>query len=155
MKEEKKDSGQELIDIDEKGNPIEKEKEEKKNKLNLNFSYKIIIAIILCLIIIVSCYCFFSSKKSNKSIFDKTTLKNLKLKNRIFFGPITHDAQKIESIIKNDISLAITDGAIVGDASTKLKKEGTFMIDSDEHIPEIKKLVDVVHKYNSYIYYLI
>ena len=151
MKEEKKDSGQELIDIDEKGNPIEKEKEEKKNKLNSNSSYKIIIAIILCLIIIVSCYCFFSSKKSNKSIFDKTTLKNLKLKNRIFFGPITHDAQKIESIIKNDISLAITDGAIVGDASTKLKKEGTFMIDSDEHIPEIKKLADVVHKYNSYI----
>ena len=151
MKEEKKDSGQELIDIDEKGNPIEKGKEEKKNKLNSNSSYKIIIAIILCLIIIVSCYCFFSSKKSNKSIFDKTTLKNLKLKNRIFFGPITHDAQKIESIIKNDISLAITDGAIVGDASTKLKKEGIFMIDSDEHIPEIKKLADVVHKYNSYI----
>jgi len=25
------------------------------------------------------------------------------------------------------------------------------MIDSDEHIPEIKKLADVVHKYNSYI----
>ena len=75
MKEEKKDSGQELIDIDEKGNPIEKENEEKKNKLNSNSSYKIIIAIILCLIIIVSCYCFFSSKKSNKSIFDKTTLK--------------------------------------------------------------------------------
>ena len=47
--------------------------------------------------------------------------------------------------------MAITDGAIVGDASTKLKKEGTFMIDSDEHIPEIKKLADVVHKYNSYI----
>ena len=152
MKEEMKDSGQELIDIDEKGNPIEKEKEEKKNKLNSNSSYKIIIAIILCLIIIVSCYYFFNSKKrSNKSIFDKTNLKNLKLKNRIFFGPITHDAQKIESIIKNDISLVITDGAIVGDASTKLKKEGTFMIDSDEHIPEIKKLADVVHKYNSYI----
>ena len=152
MKEEMKDSGQELIDIDEKGNPIEKENEEKKNKLNSNSSYKIIIAIILCLVMIVSCYCFFNSKKrSNKSIFDKTTLKNLKLKNRIFFGPITHDAEKIESIIKNDISLAITDGAIVGDASTKLKKEGTFMIDSDEHIPEIKKLADVVHKYNSYI----
>ena len=30
MKEDKKDSGQELIDINEKGNPIEKEKQEKR-----------------------------------------------------------------------------------------------------------------------------
>ena len=144
MKEDKKDSGQELIDIDEKGNPIEKEKEEKKKELNPNSSYKLIIGIILCLIIIVSCCCCFNSKKNIKSIFDQTTLKNLKLKNRVFFGPIAHDIQKIESIIKNNISLAITDGAIVGDASTKLKKEGTFMIDSNEHILEIKKIADMV-----------
>jgi hypothetical protein len=33
MKDEKKETGEELIDIDEKGNPIEKEKEEKKGYL--------------------------------------------------------------------------------------------------------------------------
>ena len=61
MKEDKKESGEELINIDEKGNPIEKEKEETKHIPNN--SYKIIIAIILCLIILISCYLFFSNKK--------------------------------------------------------------------------------------------
>ena len=149
MKEGNKESGEELIDIDEKGNPIEKDKEQNTNKPNS--TYKFIIAIILCLILLISCYLYFRSKKNTKNLFDKTTLNNLKLKNRIFFGPITHDIKKIESIIKNDVALALTDGAIVGDASTKLKKEGTFMIDDDKYIPEIKKLSDMAHQYNSYI----
>ena len=61
MKGDKKESDEELIDIDEKGNPIEKEKEGKNSKPNN--SYKIIIAIILCLILLISCYLFFSNKK--------------------------------------------------------------------------------------------
>ena len=87
MKE--KETGEELIDIDEKGNPIEKEEEENKKS---NSTYKIIIAIIICLLILAACYYFFYCRKN---VFDKTILKNLKLKNRVFFGPITHDIQKI------------------------------------------------------------
>ena len=145
MKE--KEPGEELIDIDEKGNPIEKEEKEKKKKSNSSF--KIVIAIIICLFILAVCYYFFFCRKN---VFDKTTLKNLKLKNRVFFGPITHDIQKIETAVKNEVALVITEGAIVGDhkAST-VQPEGPLIIDKDEYIPDLKKLVDVVHKYNSYI----
>ena len=61
MKDDKKETGEELLDIDEKGNPIEKENEEKKTKPNK--IYKYIIAIILCFIILISCYLYFSNKK--------------------------------------------------------------------------------------------
>ena len=150
MKDDKKDSGQELIDIDEKGNPIEKEKKEKIRKTNIK--YKICLSIILIIIIISSCYCYFNYKNKAKSVFDKTTLKNLKLKNRIFLGPSIHNAEKIENIVKNDISLVITEGCIVGDyADTNLQSQGPFRIDNDKYIPEIKKLADIAHKHNSYI----
>ena len=50
------------------------------------------------------------------------------------------------------MALVITEGAIVGDFTlSSLQPEGPFRIDSDEYIPDIKKLSDVVHKYNSYI----
>ncbi len=150
MKGDKKESDEELIDIDEKGNPIEKEKEGKNSKPNN--SYKIIIAIILCLILLISCYLFFSNKKSDKSVFDETNLKNLKLKSRVFLGPITHTPEKIESIVSNKVSLVLTEGCIVGDYTfSKMQTEGPFRIDSDEYIPELKKLVDARHKHNSYI----
>jgi len=145
MKE--KEPGEELIDIDEKGNPIEKEEEEKKKKSNSSF--KIVIAIIICIFILAVCYYFFFCRKN---LFDKTTLKNLKLKNRVFFGPITHDIQKIETAVKNEVALVITEGAIVGDHKVStVQPEGPLIIDKDEYIPDLKKLVDVVHKYNSYI----
>ena len=48
--------------------------------------------------------------------------------------------------------MVTTEGCIVGDfALTKLQPEGPFRIDSDEYILEIKKLSDIVHKYNSYL----
>ena len=151
MKDDKNDLGEEeLLEIDEKGNPIEKPKEEKKQKSYTK--YKIVLGIIVCLIIIISCYFYFNFKKNKKSIFDKTTLKNLKLKNRVFFGPISHVAEKIENIVKNDVALVITEGAVVGDYTfSKLQPEGPFRIDSDEYLPDIKKLADAVHKYDSYI----
>ena len=149
MKENNKD--EELVDIDENGNPIDK-KEEKDKKSKPKSLYKIIISIIIFLIIILSCYFFFNSKNKIKNVFDKTTLKNLNLKNRIFFGPIIHDIQKIETIAQNDVALIITDGAIVGDYTvSKLRPENQFRIDDDKYIPEIKKLADIVHKHNSYI----
>ena len=150
MKTDKKDPGEELIDVDEKGNPIEKDKEEKNTKSNTK--YKVALGIILCLVILISCYFYFNCKKNKKTVLDETTLKNLKLKNRVFFGPICHVAEKIENIVKNDVSLVITEGAVVGDYTfSKLQPDGPFRIDTDEYIPEIKKLADVVHKYNSYI----
>ena len=91
-------------------------------------------------------------KKNNKTVFDETTLKNLKLKNRVFLGPCIHVAQKIENIVKNDVAMVTTEGCIVGDfALTKLQPDGPFRIDTDEYIPEIKNLADIVHKYNSII----
>ena len=46
----------------------------------------------------------------------------------------------------------LTEGCIVGDYTfSKMQTEGPFRIDSDEYIPEIKKLVEVAHKHNSYI----
>ena len=87
MKEDKKEAGEELIDIDEKGNPIKDKKEEGKEKKTKSITtIKVILTIIVCLIILVSCYFFFTNKKSIKIVFDETTLKNLKLKNRVFFG---------------------------------------------------------------------
>ena len=153
MKEDKKEAGEELIDIDEKGNPIKDQKgEEKGKKAKSETTIKVISTIIVCVIILVSCYFFFTNKKSTKSVFDKTTLKNLKLKNRVFFGPISHTAEVIEKVVKNDVALVITEAAIVGDyVFSKLQAGGPFRIDSDEYIPDIKKLVDIAHKYNSYI----
>ena len=147
MKDDKKESGEELIDIDEKGNPIEKEKQ--KEKKESKSTYKIVIGFIICLLILAACYFFFNR---NKNVFDETTLKNLKLKNRVFFGPITHDIKKIEEAVKNDVALVITEGAVVGDHPTsEVQPEGPLIIDKDDYIPQIKKLADVVHKYNSYI----
>jgi len=158
MEENESDmEGGELLDLDEKGNPIRLPKKEKKPESQKSYKsytkYKITLGIILCLIIIISCYFYFNYKKTkSKSIFDETILKNLKLKNRVFFGPISHVAEKIENIVKNDVALVITEGAVVGDYTfSKLQPDGPFRIDSDEYIPDIKKLVDVVHKYNSYI----
>ena len=92
------------------------------------------------------------NQKNIKTAFDETTLKNLKLKNRIFLGPCIHTAPKIESIVKNDIAMVTTEGCIVGDyAFSKLQPEGPFRIDTDEYLPEIKNLADIVHKYNSII----
>ena len=150
MKEEKKDKGEELIDVDEKGNPIENKKQEKKSKSNS--LYKIVIIVFLCILILCCCYYVFYYKKNNKNVFDETTLKNLKLKNRVFLGPISHSIQKIEEAVKNDVALVITEGSVVSDYTPwNLQPEGPFRIDSDEYIPEIKKLADIVHKYNSYI----
>lgn len=91
-------------------------------------------------------------KRDIKTVFDETTLKNLKLKNRVFLGPCIHVASKIENIVKNDIAMVTTEGCIVGDfAFSKLQPDGPFRIDTDEYLPEIKNLADIVHKYNSVI----
>ena len=54
MKDNNKEPGEELFDVNEKGNTMEKLKEEKKSKSY--FKYKIALGINLCLIIIIFWY---------------------------------------------------------------------------------------------------
>ena len=107
------------------------------------------------------CYFFFNKKTNNKSLFDETKLKNLKLKSRIFYGQIfdppfkegkvtEEGIKKYETLVKNNISLIIPEGMMVGDYSPLLGTE-ILRIDNDEYIEDYKKLTDIVHKYNSYI----
>jgi len=149
MADKTDNSGKELLDMDEKGNPIEKEEKKNTKKTSSNI-YKYGIAIIV-LLLLGLCYYFFDNNGSSKSVFDETTLKNLKLKNRVFFGAIIHDLQKIEKIAQNDVALILTDGAIVGDLPPSVDNEKIFRVDKDEYIEELKKYPETVHKYNSYI----
>ena len=150
MENEKNQTGEELIDIDEKGNPIEK-KEEKKEKKSSNIC-KYIMMIIIILFLIGLCFFYLKYQKKNKGVFDETTLKNLKLKNRVFFGAISHDPKKIEEVAKNEVALIVTEGCMVGDFyPNPLQNGGPFRVDSDEYLEELKKFPEAAHKYNSYI----
>ena len=150
MKEDKNQSGEELVDIDEKGNPIEKEEDIKKEGSSNICKY--ILFIIFILLLLGLCSFSLIKKNDKKGVFEPTTLKHLKLKNRVFCGAITYDFQKIETIVKNDIALVVTGGSTVGYfAPTPLVKEKLFRIDSDEYIEDLKKLPELVHKHNSYI----
>ena len=120
--------------------------------------------IFICLAIILGliyfCYC---KKKSNKSIYDKTQLKNMKLKSRVFFGPIFDDTfkdgkisektiKKYETLVKNNVALITPEGMMMGDSSFfPLTGRQILRIDNDEYIEDYKKLSDIVHKYNPYI----
>ena len=160
MAEEEIKSGQELLNVDEKGNYIENKKEEKEDKPSNAYKYGLIV---IAFIILLGLCCFFFYKKTNnKSLFDETKLKNLKLKSRIFYGPIIdppfkegkvteEGIKKYETLVKNNISLIIPEGMMVGDYSPLLGTE-ILRIDSDEFIEDYKKLTDIVHKYNSYIF---
>ena len=150
MKEDKNQSGEELVDIDEKGNPIEKEEViKKKGSSNI---CKYILFIIIILLLLGLCSFSLIKKNDKKGVFEPTTLKHLKLKNRVFCGAITYDFQKIETLVQNDVALVVTGGAQVADFSRiPIVKEEAFRIDSDEYIEDLKKLPELVHKYNSYI----
>ena len=91
-----------------------------------------------------------------KTIFDQTNLKHLKLKNRIFRGAvgdqsfingkISEEGFKIyDQLSKNEIGTIFTGYTMVSDY---LQNDNfhTFRFDKDEYIPEFKKLVDLVHK---------
>ena len=162
MKEENNNKDEELIDIDEKGNPIEKKEEEKpKKKSHLN-KFLFIIIILIILIISIIYYIHLKNKKHKKNVFDKIELKNLKLKNRIISAAMFDSflegktisekgIQKYENLAKNDIGIKLTGGTFVSPFKVPLLK-GSFRIDSDEFIDTYKPLIEKVHKYNSYIF---
>ena len=162
MKEEKIESGQELLEVDEQGNFTESKKEQEKKKSSNIYKYCLIC---IGLILLIGLFCFYYYKtKNSKSIYDETKLKNLKLKSRIFFGPIFDDSfkdgkisekgiKKYETMAKNNVALIVTEGMMVGDSSLfpPTGKE-ILRIDNDGYIEEYKKLSDTVHKYNTYIF---
>ena len=160
MSEEKKKSDQELLDVDEQGNYIDNKEEEKKKPSTSYKYYLIIIGMII--VFAFACFCYYKSIKK-KTIYDETRLKNLKLKSRIFFGPIFDDSfkdgkisekgiKKYETMAKNNVALIVTEGMMVGDSSLfpPTGKE-ILRIDNDSYIEEYKKLPEAVHKYNTYI----
>ena len=164
MKDSKSNQGEELLDIDDKGNPIEKkEKKEMKDKSKSSTKYKYVIIPLIFALIIALIYFFYSKNCLKRSIFDKTKLKNLNLKNRILFGAALDNSfqkgkltqegvDKFENLAKNDVSLLVTSGSIIGDyTSIPMPGREPFRIDKDEFIEEYKKLTEVVHKHNSYI----
>jgi len=75
MKEEKKKSDQELLDVDEQGNYIENKKDEEKKKTSNAYKY-CLICIGLIALLCLAYFCFFKTK-NNKTIYDETKLKNL------------------------------------------------------------------------------
>ena len=120
--------------------------------------------IVLIIILIGLTESSISRKKNYKSIFDKTQLKKLNLKSRVFFGPIFCEGfkggkitekglKKYETLSMNNIALIVTEGMLVGDYSPfpPTGKE-ILKIDNDSYIEEYKKLTDIVHKYDSYIF---
>ena len=160
MKGEEKQNDQELLEVDDKGNYIEK-KEKKKNKPSN--AYKYLLLIFAFIILLGLAYYFLLNKKTNKkSVFDETKLKNLKLKSRVFLGPVfdysfingkftEKGLKNYETLAKNNIALFVTEGMVIGDYCPSPLKKEVFRIDNDEYIEEFKKIADIVHKYNSYI----
>ena len=140
-----------------------KAKKNKKKKKPSNI-YKYCLIFIGLILLSGFLYFYYYKTKNSKSIYDETKLKNLKLKSRIFFGPIFDDSfkdgkisekgiKKYETMAKNNVALIVTEGMMIGDSSLfpPTGKE-ILRIDNDGYIEEYKKLSDAVHKYNTYIF---
>ena len=162
MKEENNNKEEELIDIDEKGNPIEKKEQEKPKKKSNSNKFLFILIILIILILSIIYYIHLKNRKYKKNVFDKIELKNLKLKNRVISAAMFDSflegktisekgIQKYENLAKNDIGIILTGGTFVSSFKVPLLK-GSFRIDSDEYIDTYKPLIEKVHKYNSYIF---
>ena len=93
---------------------------------------------------------------SQKSVFDETYLKHLKLKNRFFRGSVGDDALKngkiteegfklYDELSKNEVGTIFTGYTAVSDYN-QFPNIDMFRLDKDEYIPEYKKLVELVHK---------
>ena len=163
MKEDNNKKEEELLDMDETGKPIEKKEEEKPKKSSkINKLFFIILIFTGIIILLIVFFMNSDNNKHKKNVFDKTTIKNLKLKNRVIsaaiFDSFLEDGkisekglEKYETLAKNDVAITTTVGTLVSPFKIPLEK-GSFRMDSDEYIDIYKPLIDIVHKYNSYIF---
>ena len=112
-------------------------------------------------LILLACLFLFINS-SQKSIFDETQLKYLKLKNRIFRGAVGDTSFKdghiseegfklYDDLSKNEVGTIFTGYTTVSDYN-QADNSGVFRIDKDEYIPEFAKLVNMVHKNGANIF---
>jgi 2,4-dienoyl-CoA reductase-like NADH-dependent reductase (Old Yellow Enzyme family) len=96
---------------------------------------------------------------STKEIFEETTIKNIKFKNRLFKGAVADfsfiDGKMTEKCLKhyeeyakNEIGTIITGGTFT---DNNFNFPGLFYIDNEKYIPEYQKLTSLMHKYNTRI----
>ena len=108
-----------------------------------------------CILILLSFHMIFT-----KEIFEETSIKNVKFKNRLFKGEVASFSfidGKItqeffnfyEEYAKNEIGTIIT-GGMFTDENYKLAS-GLFFINDEKYIPEYKKLTSLLHKYDTKI----
>ena len=110
----------------------------------------------LILFYLISLNSLFIFISTQKTVFDETNLKYLKLRNRFFRGAvgdqsfingkISEEGFKLyDQLSKNEVGTIFTGYTMVSDY---LQNDNyhTFRFDKDEYIPEYKKLVDLVHK---------
>ena len=100
--------------------------------------------------------------QKEKSIFDKTVIKKMKLKNRLFRGSIgdycflkegkitEKSLDFYNKLSDNGVGTIFTGITTISDYD-KYEKSGVFRIDKDEYINEYKKLTSIVHKNNANI----
>ena len=97
------------------------------------------------------------TSQKEKSIFDETQIKKMKLKNRLFRGSIgdycflkdgkiTEEALNFyNKLSDNGVGTIFTGITTISDYD-KYENSGIFRIDKDEYINEYKKLTSIVHK---------
>jgi len=107
-------------------------------------------------LIFLTLFVLLSFSYEEKTIFDETQLKNLKLKNRIFRAAIGDTCfndgqisekgfQLYDQLSKNEVGTIFTGYTTVSDYG-QIDGLNNFRMDKDEYIPEYKKLVEMVHK---------
>ena len=103
-----------------------------------------------------------NSIEKKKDIFDKTQIKKMKLKNRLFRGSvgdfcflknghITEEGLKLYEKLSDDGVGTIFTGYTTVSDYDQFENSGVFRIDKDEYIEEYKKLTSLVHKNNANI----
>jgi 2,4-dienoyl-CoA reductase-like NADH-dependent reductase (Old Yellow Enzyme family) len=103
---------------------------------------------------LIICLFHFALLEGKKDLFDETQFKYLKMKNRVFKGALEDFEswengkatekylKRYEELSKLEIGTIISGGILV-----EPNEAYPFpTIEKDEYIPELKKIVDIVHK---------
>ena len=106
-------------------------------------------------IILIFCSCDLRLLKQ-KTLFDETQIKSMKLKNRVIRssiidvslinGHLTEEYLKLyDELSKNEVGTILTGATVVTDYN-QMDNIDVTRIDKDEYIEEYKKLTNIVHK---------